>query len=67
MKQLDKRYSTKYRASLIKNLLEIRKSGIGEFINKEAGRWACPKCGSITSIHLYRCSACDHQLTGLLD
>ena len=62
LKQLDKRYSTKYKTSLILNLLTIKEKGITEYLNDEAVRWACPECGSTTSIHRDICIKCNRKL-----
>ena len=39
LKQLDKRYRTKYCMSMIENLKNIEKSGIKKFIENEKKRW----------------------------
>lgn len=39
LKQLDKRYRTKYGMSEIENLIFIRDSGIEKFVEKENKRW----------------------------
>ena len=49
MKQLDKRYRTKYRMSMIENLENIEKFGIRKFIGKEKKRWT--KNNKIFCVH----------------
>ena len=62
IKQLDKRYSTKYRVSFIRNLLSIKEIGISEFLLNEAQRWTCPGCGSVVSVHRDHCLNCNKEL-----
>jgi hypothetical protein len=62
MKQLDKRYRTKYRTSFIENLIMIKEKGIEEFLNAESDRRTCPKCGSILSVHRHFCLVCKINL-----
>jgi len=61
MKQLDKRYRTKYSMSMIENLEFIRKSGIRKFVSREKEKWACPKCGQFLSVHRDNCPSCNHK------
>ena len=58
MKQLDKRYRTKYGMSMIENLENIKKMGIREFIKNEKIRWTCSECGGIICVHRGFCSHC---------
>ena len=60
--KLDKRYSTRYRASLIRNLLTIREIGISDHLTNEIIKWTCPFCGSGTSIHSNTCPTCNRDL-----
>jgi len=62
MKQLDKRYSTKYRTSLIANLLTIKDKGVRYFLESESAKWTCPACGAELSIHRDFCPSCKHVL-----
>jgi len=39
LKNLDKRYRTKYGMSMIENLKTIEKNGIGDFIRQEKKKW----------------------------
>ena len=61
MKQLDKRYSTRYQTSLFHNLNTIRDSGIGEFLNRERERWTCAVCGGTVCIHRGYCFSCGQK------
>lgn len=58
LKRLDKRYRTKYHASLIENLKMIRESGITEFMESENTKWTCSKCGGTICIHDGHCYSC---------
>jgi len=59
LKQLDKRYRTKYNTSFILNLLSIKEIGITEFLRNENSRWTCPNCGSTLSVHRDNCLNCN--------
>jgi hypothetical protein len=61
LKHLDKRYRTKYNMSMIDNLENIRKFGIRSFIRDEKGKWTCPKCGELISVHKPQCLSCGHK------
>ena len=58
LRQLDKRYRTKYGMSMIENLENIRDMGIDEFVTRETARWACPSCGAILCVHRTDCMHC---------
>lgn len=58
LKQLDKRYRTKYHTSFIMNLAMIKEKGIEEFLVFETERRTCPKCGSVLSVHRENCLVC---------
>ena len=58
MKQLDKRYSTKYKTSFIDNLTMIKEKGIDSFLDFESNRRTCPNCGSVLSVHRDHCLTC---------
>ncbi len=58
LKQLDKRYRTKYNMSQIENLEYIKKNGIRKFVSNEKIRWACSKCGGTICVHKGYCYSC---------
>ncbi len=58
MKQLDKRYRTQYRMSMLENLEYIRANGLKKFIEYESGRWRCQNCGRLVSVHRTYCLHC---------
>jgi hypothetical protein len=59
LKQLDKRYRTKYNVSFFQNLQAIKDSGITNFLASESKRWTCPDCGSVLSCHRTKCLTCN--------
>ena len=61
LKQLDKRYRTKYGMSMINNLEMINEFGIRHFINNEKERWICPQCGEMICVHRPTCLSCGHK------
>jgi hypothetical protein len=58
LKQLDRRYRTKYGMSMLENLGSIRSRGIRAFVRNEKQRWLCPACGSILCVHRRECPQC---------
>lgn len=59
LKQLDKRYRTKYNMSMLENLENIQKYGIRKFVKNEKIRWTCSKCGGIICVHGGYCFNCE--------
>jgi len=62
LRALDKRYSSKYHMSMIKNLEFIRDSGMEMFLEKEEAKWRCPQCGGIICCHNGLCLDCDIEM-----
>jgi hypothetical protein len=58
LRQLDKRYRTKYHMSMLENLEAIREHGVRAFLRSERERWTCDACGGTIDVHHKRCSAC---------
>ncbi len=58
IKQLDKRYRTKYAVNVIENLEQIRDLGMDEFIKSENTKWACKTCGTMICMHRGYCLKC---------
>lgn len=58
LKQLDKRYRTKYRMSMLENLERIRTIGVDAFVENEKERWRCPQCGGVICVHRGYCLEC---------
>jgi hypothetical protein len=66
LKHIDKRYRTKYRASLIQNLETINKIGIADYLLLENEKWKCSNCGSTLSVHLNNCLVCGIDFNKML-
>ena len=62
LKQLDKRYRTRYHTSLIQNLVTIKETGMEPFLSNEVRKWSCPNCGSNLSVHRDSCLKCNLDL-----
>jgi len=58
IKNLDKRYRTKYGTSFIENLAIIKEKGLGQFLVFETKRRTCKNCGSVLSVHRANCINC---------
>jgi hypothetical protein len=58
LKNLDKRYRTKYNMSMIENLVFIKEKGMVKFLKKEEKKWQCPECGATVSCHGAICYSC---------
>ena len=60
LRQLDRRYRTKYGMSMLENLASIRELGLERFVASERERWRCSECGGIVCVHRERCLNCGH-------
>jgi len=58
LKQLDKRYRTKYKTSFFENLEFIRDRGVEAFSEREKIKWHCAGCGGTICIHRGYCLHC---------
>ncbi|NQV50956.1 MAG: DUF3795 domain-containing protein [Candidatus Marinimicrobia bacterium] len=58
LKNLDKRYRTKYGMSMLENLDSIKTYGLDVFLETEAHKWACTNCGTGLSVHRENCLNC---------
>ncbi len=58
LKDLDKRYRTRYNTSFFDNLAMIKEKGIDQFLEFETGRRTCPKCGATRCVHRTECFEC---------
>lgn len=61
LKQLDKRYRTKYNMSMIENLQSIKEKGVKDFIKQENTKWECSKCKGLICIHRGYCLNCKEK------
>lgn len=55
---LEKSYSKRYQASLMKNSSFVQEHGLELFMEQQKKKYTCPKCGGIISIHDRKCSEC---------
>ncbi len=58
IKNLDKRYKTKYGESVIENLNTVTQIGLDAFIKEEKIKWKCPQCGNLLCVHKDKCLIC---------
>ncbi|MFW6055983.1 MAG: DUF3795 domain-containing protein [Chloroflexota bacterium] len=64
IRDLDKRYRTRYGMSMIENLVFIRDHGLDAFLEKETERWRCPECNATLCVHRPACLQCGAPRTG---
>ncbi|MBU1340804.1 MAG: DUF3795 domain-containing protein [Proteobacteria bacterium] len=57
--RMDDRYRNNYRMSVKDNLEDIKKNGIGKFIQEHYRKYCCSECGELISIHNRKCFKCD--------
>lgn len=62
LKQLDKRYRTKYHMSMLENLGIIKEEGMEKFLEREKDRWTCPVCGGTVNVHRGTCHSCGKNI-----
>lgn len=58
IKNMDKRYRTRYGMSIIENLESIKEKGIDLFLRAEQEKWKCEVCGGVINVHKSECSSC---------
>jgi hypothetical protein len=58
IKNLEKRYATKYGESLMRNFAQIEELGIRAFVKSQNEEWKCPTCGSLLCVHKTTCKHC---------
>ena len=58
LRQLDKRYRTKYNMSIIDNLRLIKDIGVDNFVQLEKIKWNCMDCGGTICVHRGYCIDC---------
>lgn len=58
IKNLERSYKTRYRASLMANSAAVRENGLAAFMEQQKAQYACPECGGVISIHDAVCSEC---------
>ncbi len=66
LKNLDKRYRTRYSTSFFDNLTMIKDEGIEKFLEFETARRTCPQCGSTLCVHRPFCFECGSVINGMV-
>ena len=61
IKNLEKSYTQRYNASLIKNGSIVKEQGLIAFQASERIKWSCKKCGGVVSLHDGVCSDCGEK------
>jgi hypothetical protein len=60
LEKLNRRYTVKYRTSLIDNLQRIQSVGLNDWLAEDREKWKCARCGGTVSIHNRTCYDCGH-------
>lgn len=58
LKNLERSYNVRYRASLVENGLFVKLNGLDAFMELQKEKYACPRCGGIITVHDRVCSEC---------
>lgn len=58
IKDLDKRYKTKYNESILENFQQINEVGIRMFLKSQNEKWKCTVCGKLLCVHKKTCDHC---------
>jgi hypothetical protein len=61
IKNLDKRYKTKYGESPVENLQNVSRIGMDGFIKEMEIKWKCSKCGKLLCVHKNTCLSCETE------
>lgn len=62
LKSLEKSYNTRYHTSLMDNSKSVQELGVEDFLEKQRGKYLCPVCGGIISLHDGECSDCRYNI-----
>lgn len=61
LKDLDKRYISRYGVSPLDQLRNARTQGVEAFIHRQAQVWQCEGCGALLCVHSSVCLHCGHE------
>lgn len=61
LKDIEKRYRTKYGVKIFENMQRIKDEGMNGFLAKEEKKWKCRKCGEILCMHKSVCKTCNEM------
>ena len=64
--RMDRRYRRSFGVSVRRNLDDIHTNGTAAFLEEQAERYRCARCGDTISIHNRNCFSCD-EITRLVD
>lgn len=59
LKDLDKRYRSRYHLSMIESLCYIKEHGLELFLAREEKNWSCLQCGAVICCHNGLCLNCN--------
>lgn len=62
IKNLEKSYNIRYRASLMENSCFVKTHGLEYFMEQQKAKYTCSRCGGIISIHDKKCSECREKI-----
>jgi hypothetical protein len=62
LKDLDKRYISKYHMSMIENLAIIRNHDMNFFLLQQEEKYRCSVCGTTVCVHRSTCPSCNAQV-----
>ena len=62
LKQLNKRYETKYNVHIFENLSTIKTQGMQTLLENEFNKWHCKTCNGIICMHKGFCMSCETKL-----
>lgn len=66
LEKIDKGYRERYNMSMIKNLKEIKKYGMGKFLNEQKAKYRCQECGGVLCVHNGKCYSCGKEIKMIL-
>ena len=58
IRDLDKRYRTRYGESPMQNMQRIQAVGMRQFLQEQQKIWQCPNCGELFCVHRENCMHC---------
>ena len=61
LKQLEKRYRTKYGVNIYENMKRIEQDGLTQYIKDEEIKWQCKECGDLLCMHKKTCKTCNEN------
>ena len=59
---MSNRYNTRYRMSMVDNLVFIKQNGLEKFLQQQKQTWKCPTCGELICCHNGLCYNCQLEI-----